>query len=411
MIKFFRRIKHPIFANSIYLYFSNFFDSILLLFLVPFLARIFGPTFIGEIGLAQSIGIVFLVIQEFGFSISATKSFAEKNSFKKDKYLVEQIFTFKACLIPVILLIAFLIAITHPVFIAKPFLLLIVTFDSIFQSFIPIWYFKGKQKFKTIVITKTAFRLLAFLIIFLLVKSSNDAWIYLTLIALSSLFISIFQIFLMIKEIGRINFLGLKKVSPIIKSSYYNFIIVFLPTFFNNVGILVLSYLASPLYIGLYYGVAKIHRAFNTLFTPMFESFFPFLVSEYSISKSRALKKIKIYNFFLFLIGLGFFVIIWFFSTQIIELILGESFIDASSYLKAFGFLLPLNIFSYIWGNQWMIALGKEKKLSQLSIISNIIGILMLLILMPRLLIYAIPVSIVIMEIFKLFLIQKELKR
>ncbi len=409
--KTFRKIRHPLLKNSAYLYISNFFDSILLLLLVPFIARIFGPKFIGEIGLAQSIGVLFLVIQEFGFTISATKSFAENESAKKDSYLVGQLFTFKIFLVPILLIITLLITLIHPVFIAKPYLLFIVTFDSIFQSFTPTWYFKGKQKFKIIVLTKTVFRLLALIIAFLLIKSSNDVWVYLTLMALSSLSISLIQIFFMIKEIGRIKFYSFKVVSPIIKSSFYNFIIVFLPTFFNNMGIIILSYMTGPFYVGLYYGVAKIHRGFNTLFTPLFESFFPFLVREFSINQSNSLKKIKFYNFCLFLIGLIFFFIIWFFSAQIIHLILGKSFIDASSYLKAFGFLLPLNIFSYIWGNQWMIVLGKEKKLSQLSIVSNAIGILILVVLTPKLLIYAVPISISLMEVCKLYLIRKELKK
>ena len=38
--------------------------------------------------------------------------------------------------------------------------------------------------------------------------------------------------------------------------------------------ILLLSFLANPVYIGYYFGVSKIHRAFNTLYTPIFESFF-----------------------------------------------------------------------------------------------------------------------------------------
>ena len=60
--------------NSFYLYLTNFFDSILLILILPFVARIFGPTIIGEIGLTQSIGLIYLIIIEYGFNVTITKN-------------------------------------------------------------------------------------------------------------------------------------------------------------------------------------------------------------------------------------------------------------------------------------------------------------------------------------------------
>ena len=92
-LKFFNNFKHPLVANPLfYLYFSNFSDSILLLLLLPFIARKFGPSTIGEIGLSQSISLIFLIILEYGFAVSATKSIASSNSHKNDNILIGQIF-------------------------------------------------------------------------------------------------------------------------------------------------------------------------------------------------------------------------------------------------------------------------------------------------------------------------------
>jgi hypothetical protein len=54
--------------------------------------------------------------------------------------------------------------------------------------------------------------------------------------------------------------------------------------------------------------------------------------------------------------------------------------------------------------------LGKEKKFSQISSLSNAIGIVALLFLMPKFLIYAIPISISISEILKIIMIVRYLK-
>ena len=408
--KIYNNYKHPLIANPLYLYFSNFSDSILLLLLLPFVARIFGPTMLGEIGLSQSIGLIFLIILEYGFTVSATKSIASNNNVYKDNFLIGQIFSFKLYLLPIIIFLAYLISILHPIFINKPYLLIISTIDAIFQSFIPSWYFKGKQRFKYLAITKIVFRFIAFCTIFLFVKSSSDSWLYLLLLASSSFLIAITQIFIMIKEIGLFKLYKWEKIKPMLESSTYNFFIILLPTIFNNIGILLLSYLASPIYMGYYYGISKIHRAFNTLYTPIFESFFPYIIKIYNKDKKIAYGKMKIYNLIIFSIGFIFFIMVLFLSENIIYLFLGNKFISAENYLKAFGFLLPLTVISYIWGNQWMVILGKEKKFSQISLLSNVIGIIALFFLMPKFLIYAIPISISISEILKIIMIVRYLK-
>ena len=408
--KFLNNFNRPLITNPFYLYFSNFSDSILLLLLLPFLARIFGPTNIGEIGLSQSIGLIFLIILEYGFAVSATKSIASHTSLSKDKFLVGQIFSFKLYLLPVIIFFAYLISVIHPVFINKPYLIIISTIDIIFQSLSPSWYFKGKQRFKYLAITKIIFRLLAFCMIFLFVKSSADVWLYLSLLAFSSFLILIAQIFAMIKEVGRLRLYKWGKIKPVLKSSTYNFIIISLPTIFNNIGILLLSYFANPIYVGYYFGVSKIIRAFNTLYSPIFESFFPYIVKVYKEDKKIAYNRMKTYSQIVLSMGVIFFIIVWFLSENIILLILGEQFLESESYLRAFGFLLPLVIPGYIWGNQWMIVLGKEKKFSQISVFTNFIGILTLSFLIPKFLIYAIPISIGISELLKIFLISRSLK-
>tara|TARA_Y100000768_G_C23982331_1_gene686611 strand:- start:1609 stop:2757 length:1149 start_codon:yes stop_codon:yes gene_type:complete len=378
--------------------------------LLPIIARIFGPNIIGEIGLAQSIGFIFLIVLEYGFSISGTKKVANESNILSNQMLAGQIYSFKLYLLPIVFAITYILCLVHPIFIKKPYLLIISTIDVVFQSFIPSWYFKGKEKFKFIAITKFCSRSISFLAIFFLVKSPEDSWVYLALIALSSLVIALTQILVMINEIGKITFCSWSKIKPILPSSSYNFIITLLPTLFNNIGILILSYISSPLQLGYYFGVSKIYRAFNTLYTPIFESLFPYFVKLYNNDKTIAKSKMKVYNVILSVIGFSFLFIIWFFSSSIINILLGANFLVAEKYLKAFGFLLPLTVIAYIWGNQWMPILGKEKVFAQISAFSNLIGILALFLLMQRFLIFSIPMAIAISEIIKIFMIFVNLK-
>ena len=161
--------------------------------------------------------------------------------------------------------------------------------------------------------------------------------------------------------------------------------------------------------IGYYYAISKIHRGFNTLYTPIFESFFPYIAQEFSNNEKKALSKMTLYSLVIFLIGITFFSIIIFFSSTLISIFLGEKYLVAENFLKAFGALLPLTVISYTWGNQWMVIVGKEKIFSRISILSNIVGIICLIILVPKYLIYAIPMAIGVSEIIKIIFILRDL--
>ena len=83
------KIRHPLVANSFYLYVAHFADYLLALIILPFIARVLGPEELGYVGLAQTFGIFILLIMEFGFPLTATRKVArEKNNPKNIKVLI-----------------------------------------------------------------------------------------------------------------------------------------------------------------------------------------------------------------------------------------------------------------------------------------------------------------------------------
>ncbi len=404
------KFRHRLVANSFYLYLSHFADYLLLLIVLPFISRSLGPITLGNIGLAQTFGLLVLLILEFGFSITATRDVAlNPNNKSKTQKLASKIFSFKIYLIPIIIFFTLIIIFVHPIFFYQPELLILAVLSAIFQSFIPSWYFQGIENFKQLAIVKTIFRFLAFCIALIIVREPSDGWLFLMLQALSSFFIAIFLLFFMYKNIGRIKFQQWGKIRTILKSSFSGFIILVLPTVFNNITIFLLSYLISPLLLGYYYGVSRIHRAFNTLYSPIFDSFFPYLINTYNNDQKKAYNKAKIFNILVSIIGCCFALIIWFSAETIISVILGTDFVPSKNYLRAFGLLLPVTVISYIWGNQWMVIINKEQELSKILLISNIVGIITFLIIVENFKIYAIPISVAFSEIIKFALIIKSI--
>ena len=406
------RISNPLVMNSFYLYMAHFADYLLLLLVLPFIARALGPISLGNIGLAQTFGLLVMLSLEFGFSITATRTVAlNQNDKSKNQQLAGKVFSFKIYLIPIVILFTFVIILIHPIFFNQPELIIISVLAAIFQSFVPSWYFQGIENFKQLAVVKIIFRVLAFCTALIIVKTPSDGWLFLMVQASSSFFIAVVLLFLMVKNIGTIKFQRWREIQTILKSSSSGFFIIVLPTVFNSISIFLLSYLISPLLLGYYYGVSRIHRAFNTLYSPMFDSFFPHLISTYQKDHKKAYNETILFNFIILILGCCFALIIWFFSETMISIFLGKAFIPSANYLRAFGLLLPIPVISYIWGNQWMIILQKEEKLSKILLISNLIGVVCLILTVSILEIFAIPLSIALSELIKLILIIKSLKK
>ena len=86
--KYIQNIRHPLVANSFYLYLAHFADYLLLLLILPFIARVLGPSALGEVGLAQTFGLFILLLMEFGFPLMATRQVARIKDDVKELNLI-----------------------------------------------------------------------------------------------------------------------------------------------------------------------------------------------------------------------------------------------------------------------------------------------------------------------------------
>ena len=175
------RISNPLVTNSFYLYMAHFADYLLLLLVLPFIARALGPIALGNIGLAQTFGLLVMLSLEFGFSITATRTVAlNRNDKSKNQQLAGKVFSFKIYLIPIVILFTFVIILIHPIFFNQPELIIISVLAAIFQGLVPYWYFQGIENFKQLAVVKIIFRVLAFctaLIICALKESLCDLFV------------------------------------------------------------------------------------------------------------------------------------------------------------------------------------------------------------------------------------------
>ena len=283
--------------------------------------------------------------------------------------------------------------------------MIIVFIGSVAQGFSPAWYFYGLEQIKTMSLYKFLFRLFGFLLLIIFSNSNEDGWIVLASLSLSSILITIFLYIEMIKQTGFIKLSVSNDIRKLFFKSLNSFYITAVPHIYQNLSIVAMSSFVSPLQLGLYFGASRIHRAFNTLFGPLSLAFFPMISSLNEKNKSLTGSMMRKYSLLMFCIGLVFFLINFFFTKQIISLLLGNDYSSAKNILIAFSFVFPLTAISNALGRQWLMVLNKDHVYSFSQIFSSLAAFLFMIIFIKKIGIIAFPFSLIFFESLSILII------
>ena len=395
-------------SNSFYLYLSHFADYLLALFLLPFIARTIGAIEFGIIGLSQTFGILITLLMEFGSSLMATREVSRKKDNNDAlKIFIGQVTTFKLLLIPIAVLISIIVIGIVPIFTNKSIYVFLVLLGSIFQGISPTWYFQGIEKMKKIALSKIIFRLISFGIVIFYVKSPNDGWMIIASFSFSSALICLYLYYIIIKKLGLINLGYIRQSVDIFGKSINSFFITIVPLIYQNICIIMLSIIVNPIQLGLYYGASKIYRAFNNLYGPLSQAFFPIISSLGYKNKIETKILLKNYLLLIFFIGILFFSINFFFAERITLLLLGGEFSPSSGLLKIFAIVLPLTAISNALGRQFLMAINKDFFYTITQLLSSLIGLIIFIYLIRSqdLGAKALPISLIFYELTSIIII------
>ncbi len=398
--------KNNLFTNSFYLYLSQFSDYFLSLFILPLIARKIGAVEFGKIALAQAFGVVMILTMEFGSSLIATREVARlKANNREIKLFISKMVSFKILLIPILIIILCTVIYQIPIFIKQPYYIIFVGLGAIFQGLSPVWYFQGIEKIKHIAASKIIFRSLAFLLILFFVKSPKDSIMVLIFFTVSNFFIFLYLFFVMLRNIGPIKLASFSKSKLILKKSSYSFLISIIPVIFQTISISILSISISPYQLGLYFGASKIYKAYNALYGPISQAFFPVITNVNSKSLINSQFLLKKYLMTLFIFGILMFALNYFFAEKIIFILLGEKYIQAQAILKIFGLVLPLTAITNALGRQWLMVINRDRFYFTSLIVSSFIALLVFICTLDSLGSKAYPVSLVAFEFTSIVLI------
>ncbi len=394
-----QKLKHPIFLNSIAFYLVNLSDYFISLILLPFLARTILVEGIGIMGLASILGVVCALVMEYGFSLSATREIAVKN--KKNNFIVSKVYCTKLLLtIPCIIICSFS-AFFLPVFQKHSLIVFLTLSSSIMSGFTPLWYFQGIQKVLPFAILKISLRIITTIPVFFFVKSINDIWLVFFFQTISSFAICLISSAWIFKKV-KINFISRDELIKSLYESWNTFSLSVIPPFCSMIVLFWLSTKVSIESIGLLNSADRIFKALISIFGPLGQAIYPFLISQLSLNKAKAIYQTKTIFYLYIIFGLIMSVFTIVFSDKFIEFYLGKDFIGSSTILKIFALSIPIIKISHILGRQWMLSIKLDRIVNRLILFSGTLLLIITYTTFEKYQILSFPISLFLAELFLL---------
>lgn len=334
---------------------------------VPYLLPILGPEYFGLISFSTATITYFGLISNYGFDLSATR---EISIYRKDQNKINEVFS-SVMIIRIVLMTTSFFIMSCIVFYFEKFSqnweLYFITFGVVIgEVLFPKWLFQGMERMKFVAYLNIASRGFFTLCIFVFIRDESDYLLVPLFTSLGSIIIGIYSLYL-VKKLFNVTFSLQSKAS--IKYHLYNGWHIFLSSiassFYTVSTVLILGFLTNNIVVGYFAAGEKIINAFKGLTSPITQALYPFMSLRFNQLKSNALDSFK--KIVLLMIGLTFplSVMIFIFSKEIIEILLGKNYQDSIIIIQIMSFLPFIVAISNVYIQQGLFLLGYQKMVSR----------------------------------------------
>ena len=238
------------------------------------------------------------------------------------------------------------------------------------------WFFQGIQEMKFISIINIVARTISVALVFLLIKSPENLYLYCLLYSLTYLISGLFSVLICrFKFSLKLRFESIKEIIKAFKNGFNIFLTTAMTKVISSFGALLIGIYVSSSEVGIYYAIQKIPSVLILMFNPISQVMFPYFSNRFKENSRDATKKLRKIMFIVMPIIICLAILIILVSKPLISILCGEEYIKGVIYLYA---LIPWTVFSILnnfLGVQNLVARGREKEYSKLFSIYCIVSI------------------------------------
>lgn len=355
-------------SNFLWLSILQVVNYMLPLITLPYLARTIGVTGFGKVSFAAAVILWFQTVCDWGFNFTATRDIARvKNNSDK----VSRIFS-RVLMARLGLLFISLAVLTLLIFSIRSFyesrLVLYVTFLLIPGHILcPDWFFQAMEKMKYITILNVIAKIVFTIAVFLFIKSESDYFLQPLFISLGYLMSGFIAGYIILKKMKiRIVRVSFKAIFITIKKSTDVFINALVPNLYNSFSVVLMGFWGGPVANGKFDAGSKFPSVLMQIVNIISRTFFPFLSRKIEHHKKFVIINVTITSVFS--------IILFFLAPLLIHLFFTPQFDDAIIVTQILCVSLPFYALSNAYGVNYLILIGKEHLLRNITVISSIIS-------------------------------------
>ncbi|MDD5166003.1 MAG: flippase [Candidatus Omnitrophica bacterium] len=345
--------------------------------IIPYLFRTIGAEKFGLIAFAQAFVQYFMILTDYGFSISATKEISLcRDEHAKVCRAFSSVMIVKVALAILSLIVLGMIVYFIPRF-RNDWLVYILSFGMVIGNTIfPVWFFQGTEKMRYITDLNIIGGVAYALFIFLFVKGPQD---YLMVPLVNS------SVFLITGILGlyivfwrfRVSFKfeGYKNVREQLKAGWDIFISIAAINAYTNTRVFILGLLTNNNITGFYSIAEKIANACQTFPLDSFSrAVFPRLSKIFQKNKLKALEIMQRLQQITIIISLICLPLIFIFAHLIVRVVCGGDYQETVFSLRLL-LVSVLFIASNAFRVQFLLVCGKTHIYARIHVIMAMIGL------------------------------------
>jgi len=364
---------------------SNFFslavlqgaNYVLPLITLPYLVRVLGVEYFGLLAFATAFIMYFQIIADYGFNLTATREISiHRNNHTKITEIFSAVMSIKILLTLVSFLLMTLIVFSFEKF-AKDWEIYFLTFGMVIgQTLFPVWFFQGMERMKYITYLNILAKSIFTVAIFVFVKQESDYYIVPILNSLGFIIAGIWSLYLIRKEFSiKFQFQRMERLRFYLVDGWHVFISNISISLYMSTNTFILGLLTNNMVVGYYSAFEKIVRAVTSLYTPIYQVFFPYVIKRYKVNKMYAHKIINKLLITSFASSVVLFSLISFFSDLVVSILLGKEYLP---YMNTFHILTLLVIVlpsAYVIFNLALLMMKYDKIFMRLYLFGGFVNL------------------------------------
>lgn len=376
-------IRLRLVRNVLALFSTRTIDQLLPLLVVPYLARVLGPSGWGLVAFAQAFAVYGIATVEYGFGLAGTREVARgRDVAARLPELVTGIFASQVLLASGVALAALAVQVMVPSFHDDPALLWSAAAFGILQGLHPMWYFAGQERIPLIATIGVGSKLLATIAILVVVRDQDDGWLVLACYAGGAFLAAGLGYALILREVrpGRLSVALIGRTLRLGASMFVMRMAVLMHTAGNA---FLLGLLVVPQQVAFFAAGEKLCRPAAWLLHPINVALLPRLSNLVGHSPDKAGQLAGVVLLLVGAIGIGFGLSIAVLAPWLVVLLFGPQYDAAVTVLRVMAVIVPLIVINAALVAQWLIPHGMDRAINVVTIAGTLLNLILALLIAP----------------------------